>query len=144
MATYVKYYDFADQLVRGVHDFDAHTFKIALSNTAGDIALTKTMLSEITQISATNGYTTGGTATSLTMSEATGTMTVQGTQVVFTANTGTMATFQYYILYNDSATSPSKALIAGWDHGSTVSLADGESFTIKFNNATPGTIFTLG
>jgi hypothetical protein len=143
MAAYVKYHDFADQLVRGVHDFDAHTFKVVLSNTAGTMTQTNTMLSEITQISGTNGYTTGGTATTLTMSETTGTMTLQGTQVVFTAAGGTMGSFQYYALYNDTATSPADALIACWDHGSVVSLADGESFTIKFNNASPGTIFTL-
>jgi hypothetical protein len=46
-------------------------------------------------------------------------------------------------LYNDTATSPADAAIAYWDYGSSVTLADTETFTVKFNNTTPGTIFTL-
>ena len=100
-------------------------------------------MADITQIAAGNGYPTGGNTTTITLSETAGTTTVQGAQVVFTASGGTMGAFRYWVLYNDSATSPADALIAWWDNGSTVSLADGESFTIKFNNVTPGTIFTL-
>jgi hypothetical protein len=141
MAAYNKFNDFSEQFARGVHDFDAHTFKIALTNSAPTAA--NTILADITQISGTNGYTTGGTATTITLSETTGTTTVQGTQVVFTAAGGAMGTFRYYVLYNDTATSPADALIAWFDHGSAVTLADTETFTIKFNNATPGTVFTL-
>lgn len=141
MATYNKFQDFSEQLVRGVHDWDAHTFKIALTNSAP--VATNTILSDITQIAGTNGYTTGGTATTISISETTGTTTVQGTQVVFTASGGAMGTFRYAVLYNDSATSPVDALIAWWDYGSAVTLNDTETFTVKFNNASPGTIFTL-
>jgi hypothetical protein len=141
MAAYNKFNDFSEQFTRGVHDFDAHTFKVALTNTAPTAA--NTILADITQISGTNGYTTGGTATTITLSETTGTTTVQGTQVVFTAAGGSMGPFRYYVLYNDTATSPADALIAWFDHGSAVTLADTETFTIKFNNATPGTVFTL-
>jgi hypothetical protein len=45
------------------------------------------------------------------------------------------------VLYNDTAASDN--LIAWWDYGSAVTLNDGETFTVKFNNTTPGTIFTL-
>lgn len=141
MATYNKFQDFSEQLVRGVHDWDAHTFKVALTNTAP--VATNTVLADITQISGTNGYTTGGNATTITVSETTGTTTVNGTQVVFTASGGSMGPFRYYVLYNDTATSPADALIAWWDHGSAVTLADTETFTVKFSNATPGAIFTL-
>jgi hypothetical protein len=47
------------------------------------------------------------------------------------------------VLYNDSATSPLDALVAWWDYGSSITLADGETFTVKFSNTTPGAIFTL-
>jgi hypothetical protein len=48
------------------------------------------------------------------------------------------------VLYNDSATSPADALIAFADYGSPgITLNDTETFTVKFNNASPGTIFTL-
>ena len=141
MATYNKFYDYSEQLSRGVHNFGAHTFKVALTNTAP--VATNTILADITQISGTNGYTTGGTATTITLSETTGTTTVNGTQVVFTAAGGPMGPFRYYVLYNDTATSPADALIAWWDHGSAVTLADTETFTAKFSNATPGAIFTI-
>lgn len=144
MATYQKFQDFTEQLIRGVHDWDAHTFKIALTNTAP--TATQTSLDTVTNHpapAATNGYTAGGTATTISISETSGTTTVQGTQVVFTASGGNLGPFRYAILYNDTATSPADALIAWWDYGSSVTLADTETFTVKFNNATPGTIFTL-
>jgi hypothetical protein len=138
MATYNKFQDFTEQLVEGIHDWDAHTFKVALSNSA-PIA-TNTVLADITQIANGNGYTTGGTATTITTSETTGTTTVQGTEVVFTAS-GSMGPFRYVVLYND--TSASDNLVAWWDYGSSITLAASETFTVRFNNTTPGTIFTL-
>lgn len=141
MATYNKFQDFSEQLIRGVHDFDAHTFKIALTNVAP--VATNTVLANITQIAAGNGYTTGGTATTITVSETTGTTTVSGTEVVFTASGGPMATFRYAVLYNDSATSPADALVAWWDYGSSLTLQDTETFTVRFSNASPGAIMTL-
>ena len=93
---------------------------------------------------AANGYTAGGTATTISISETTGTTTVSGTQVVFTASGGQIGPFRYVILYNDTATSPADAAIAWWDYGSPgVTLNDTETFTVKFSNTTPGAIFTL-
>lgn len=135
-----KFNDFSEQLIRGVHDWDAHTFRVALTNTAP--VATNTVLADITQIAAGSGYTTGGTATTVTISETAGTTTVQGTEVVFTAS-GAMATFRYAVLYNDTATSPADALVSWFDYGSAISLTAGETFTVRFNNASPGTMFTL-
>ena len=66
MATQNKFNQFTKDLVDGVHDFDAHTFKVVLTNTAP--VATNTVLANITQISNGNGYTTGGTATSMSTS----------------------------------------------------------------------------
>lgn len=141
MASYNKFNDFSEQLVRGVHDWDAHTFKVMLTNTAPSAS--NTVKADLTEISAGNGYTAGGTATTIAVSESSGTTTVTGTQVVFTASGGSIGPFRYAVLYNDTATSPADALIAWWDYGSAATLADGETFTVKFNNTDPGTIFTL-
>lgn len=135
-----KYQDFSEQLTRGVHQFGTHTFRVALTNTAPNA--THTGLAQIGEIAAGNGYTAGGTATTVTVSETGGTTTVTGTEVVFTA-TGNMAAFRYAVLYNDTATSPSKALVGWFDYGASISLTAGETFTVRFNNASPGTIFTL-
>jgi hypothetical protein len=141
MASFNKINDFTDQLARGIHDWDAHTFKIALTNSAP--VASNTILADITQIAGANGYTTGGAATTITVGEISGTTTVSGTEVVFTASGGAIGPFPYAALYNDTATSPADALVGWWDYGSAITLADGETFTVKFNNASPGTIFTL-
>jgi hypothetical protein len=142
MATYNRFDDFSEQLVRGAQNFGTDTFKIALSNTLP--VNTNTILANITQISAGNGYTSGGTAVaSIGISESAGTTTVTGTQVVFTASGGSIGPFRYAVLYNDTTASPAKPLVAWWDYGSAVTLNDTDSFTVKFNNASPGTIFTV-
>jgi hypothetical protein len=144
MASFNKFNDFTEQLIRGVHDWDAHTFRVALTNTSPTAS--QASLDTVTNHpapAATNGYTAGGNATTITVDEVSGTTTVQGTQVVFTASGGSIGPFRYAILYNDTATSPADALIGWWDYGSSITLADTETFTVKFNNASPGTIFTL-
>jgi hypothetical protein len=142
MATYNKFNDFTEQLNRGSHNFGSNVYKVMLSNTAPTAA--NAAKADITEISAGNGYTAGGTATTITISETSGTTTVQGTQVVFTASGGSIGPFQYAVIYNDTTASPvNKPLVAWWDNGSAVTLSAGDTFTVKFNNATPGTIFTL-
>lgn len=139
MATYTKIQDFTEQLIRGIHDWDLHVFKVMLTNSAP--LVTNTVKADLTEITAGSGYTAGGTATTITLSETTGTTTVQGTQVVFLASGGAIGPFRYVVLYNDTAAS--KNLIAFWDYGTNITLNDGESFTSRFSNASPGTIFTL-
>lgn len=91
------------------------------------------MLANITQISNGNGYTTGGTATSMSTSTSSGTAKVTGTDVVFTASGGSVGPFRYAVLYNDTPTSPADPLMAWWDYGSSVTLADTETFTVDFD-----------
>ena len=136
-----KFNDFSEQLVRGVHDFDANTFKVVLTNSAP--VATNTILTDITQIANGGGYTTGGETTTITISETSGTTTVSGTEIVWTGTGSGFGPFRYAVLYNDSSTAPADALIAWFDYGSAISVGAGETFTLKFNNASPGTMFTL-
>lgn len=138
MAAYNKFNQFTKDLIDGVHDFDGHTFKVALTNTAPTSS--NTVLANITQITAGTGYTSGGTATTVTTSTSSGTAKIVGTDVVFTA-TGSMGPFRYAVLYNDTPSSPADPLIGYWDYGSSVTLATSETFTVDFD-ATNG-IFTL-
>jgi hypothetical protein len=140
MAAYNKFQNFSEQLVNGVHNFSANTFKIYLSNTTPS-ASADSVKADLPEISAGNGYTAGGTATTITVAEVTGTTTVSGTQVVFTASGGSIGPFQYVVFYNESTAADD--LISWWDYGSALTLNDGETFTIKFSNTTPGAIFTL-
>src|SRR5688500_18612946 len=129
MAAYNKFQDYVDQLNRGVHNWASHTFKVALSNTAP--AATNTIFANITEIAAGNGYTAAGHALdTVTLSEASGTAKVTIADEVFTASGGSIGPFRYIIIYNDTATSPADALVAWYDYGSSVTLADTETFTI--------------
>lgn len=145
MAVYNKFQDFVEQLGLGKHDLSAagHVLKVYLSNAIPSASLDaiKTDLAEIT---AGFGYTAGGTDVQNTWTESNGTATLQGTKVVITAAGGAVGPFQYVVLYNDTQTAPVDPLVAWWDYGSALTLQDGESFSIKFNNSdTAGNIFTL-
>ena len=139
MAAYNKFQDFSEQLVRGTHNFASNVFKVYLSNDTPS-ASADTVKADLAEITAGNGYTAGGATTTITISETTGTTTVSGTQASWTA-TGSVGPFRYAVLYND--TSASDNLVAWWDYGSSVTLANGESFTVKFSGTDPGAIFTL-
>jgi hypothetical protein len=142
MALYVKFFDFSEQLVKGIHDWDAHTFKVYLTNATPDQTADtiKTDLAEITGGGST-GYTAGGETVTISATESAGTTTVTGTQVVWTGGSSGFGPFRYVVLYNDTAASDN--LIAYWDYASAISVLVGETFTVKFSNASPGTIFTL-
>jgi len=133
MATYVKYQNFVEDLGKGVHNLAAagDTVKVALTNAAPNVA-THTVLANITEISAGNGYTAGGDDIQQDYTETGGTGTMTGVDVTFTASGGVIGPFQYVVLYNDTPVSPADPLIAYWDYGSSVTLNDGESFTVDF------------
>jgi len=110
------------------------------------VAATSKILSDITQIANSNGYTTNGQSVTPVGATATGTFTLSGTAVVWTSNTGNMGPFQYVVLYNTTSTTPLKPLILWWDYGSALTLngANGDTFTVQFNgSATTGTILTV-
>ena len=68
--------------------------------------------------------------TSVTSSQTSGTYTLDAADLVLTAS-GTVPTFRYVVLYNDTATSDE--LIGYYDYGSAVDLLNGETFTITFD-----------
>lgn len=154
MAIYIKYDTFVADLCGKVHDIlgttptsDCDALKIMLSDTVADIGVTKATRSQITEIANGNGYATGGLPASGGLNSgaaASGTFTLTGTNQVWTSSGAGMAEFQYVILYNDTPTSPADPLIGCWNYGTPLTLAVGETFTVKFNNgATTGTILTL-
>ena len=129
MAAAVKFQAFVENLAEKVHDLGADTLKVMLTNTE-PVAATDDTLSDITEITAANGYTAGGTQSTITSSAQTsGTYKLVLEDVVFTASGGTIGPFRYAVLYNDTPTSPANPLIQYWDYGSSITLQDGETFT---------------
>lgn len=139
MAAYNKFNQFTQDLVNGVHNFGANTFKVMLTNTAP--ISTNTVKANITELSAGNGYTAGGNTTTMTTSTSSGTVKVVAADTVFTASGGAVGPFRYAVLYNDTPSSPAKPLISWWDYGSSITLNDTETLTVDFDG-TNG-IFTI-
>lgn len=155
MAAYNKFNQFVEDLNKKKVDVSADALFLLLTNTlpnAADTLVDTTTgtctikaTSNAAEIAAGNGYTKkGGAITITTASQAAGTFTLAGNQVVFTAAGGTIGPFRYVALFDDTSGTTSTRSVAGWwDYGSALTLLDGETFTVKFNSATPGTIYTL-
>ncbi len=136
MATFTKFNSFVEAEAEKVHNLGADTLKVMLTNSAP--LASNTVKANLTDISAGNGYTAGGTAASITSSAQTsGTYKLVLADVVFTASGGTIGPFRYPVLYNDTAAS--KELIGFWDYGSSITLADTETFTVDMD-ATNGVL----
>tara|TARA_B110000503_G_scaffold100556_1_gene150436 strand:+ start:2489 stop:2893 length:405 start_codon:yes stop_codon:yes gene_type:complete len=126
VASFNKFNSFVEALSEGVHNLGADTLTIALTNSAP--AAANTVLANITEISYSN--ISSRVLTSVTSSQTGGTYTLDAADLVLTAS-GTVPTFRYVALYNDTATSDE--LIGYYDYGSAVDLLNGETFTITFD-----------
>lgn len=139
MATFNKFQSFAEALAEKTHNLGSDTLKVMLTNSAPSAS--NTVKADITEISAGNGYTAGGTAATISSSTQTsGTYKLVLADVVFTASGGSIGPFRYAVLYNDTASSDE--LIGWWDYGSSTTIASSETFTCDFS-ATTG-VLTLG
>jgi hypothetical protein len=138
MAAFTKFQDFAEQVLRGVHNFGAHTFKAALTNAAP--AVGNTVLSDIAQIANGGGYAAGGyTLDAVVLTETAGVAKVMIADEVIAAAGGAVGPFRFVAVYNDTAAS--KNLVCFYDYGSSITLNDGETLTIDFDGAAG--VFTL-
>lgn len=104
-----------------------------LTNTAPSAS--NAVKTDITEISAGNGYTAGGTAATISSSAQTsGTYKLVLADVTITASGGSIGPFRYVVLYNDTAANDE--LIGYWDYGTSVTLASGDMFTTDFDATT--------
>lgn len=134
--TFVKFNSFVEAVAEKVHNLGSDTLKVALTNSAPSAA--NTVLANITQISTAGGYSTGGTATTISSSaQVSGTYKLVITDVTFTASGAAYDQWRYIVLYNSTATNGE--LIGYWDYGSGLTLNDGDSFTADFD-ATNGVL----
>ena len=130
MASFNKLNSFVEDIAEKVHNLGSDTLKVALTNSSP--GATDGQLSDITEISAGNGYSAGGSTASISASaQSGGTYKLTLGDVTFTASGGSIGPFQYAVLYNDTASNDE--LIGWWDNGSAVTLSDGESFTGDFD-----------
>jgi hypothetical protein len=133
MATGNKFNQFVQNVNNGVHNFASDTLKVMLTNTAP--AATNAVLTDITEISAGNGYTAGGatvTVSSSTQSGGVYKLIGSAASPTWTAS-GAVGPFRYVVLYDATPTSPLKPLVCYWDYGSNLTLASSDTFTVVFD-----------
>lgn len=127
MASFAKFNSFVEALAEGSHNLGSDQITVALTNTAP--VATNTQLSDITEISYTN--LSSRNVTTASSSQTSGTYKLTLTDLVLTSSGGSTGPFRYVILFNN--TSASDLLIGYYDRGSSVTVGDGETFTIDFD-----------
>ena len=130
MAAFNKFNSFTEAVAEKVHNLGSDTLTVALTAAANAPASTNTQLSNLTQVAYTN--LSSRVLAGVTSSQTSGTYTLDANDLVLTAS-GAVATFRYVVIYNDTATNDE--LICWFDHGSDVTLANGETYTIQFDAA---------
>lgn len=126
MSAYNKFNSFVEAMAEKAHNLGSDTLKIALTNAAP--AAGNTVLANITEIAYTNCSSRVITVSS--SSQTSGTYKLVLADLILTASGGTVGPFRYVVIYNDTAASDE--LIAWYDYGSAITLADGETLTVDF------------
>jgi hypothetical protein len=126
MPAYNKFNSVVEAMAEKTHNFGSDVIKLALTNVAP--VATNTQLSNITEISYANCSTR--VVTVLSSSQTAGTYKLVLQDLILTASGGTVGPFRYVVIYNDTATNDE--LIAWYDYGTSITLADGETLTVDF------------
>src|SRR4051812_21218814 len=124
MVALVKFQTFVEALAEKAHNLGSDQLVIFLTNSAPTVA-TDDELVDISEISYANCSTRNITTAS--SAQTTGTYKLVLTDLVLTAS-GTVGPFRYVGVYNDTSTNDK--LCWYYDYASSVTLANGETFTI--------------
>jgi hypothetical protein len=127
MATYNKFNAWAETMVEAAN-LASDQFVIALTNSAPSAS--NSVLADITQISYTNLSSRNVSTTS--SSQTSGTYTLVLADLVMTAS-GSVGPFRYVVLYDDTVAGD--PLVGWWDYGSSITMANTETFTVDFTGA---------
>lgn len=132
MASFTKVNDFVKNMANAM-DLDSDSLKIALSNTDPTSGTDVTadgngVLANIVEISYTN--LSNRDLANVTSTQTSGTYKLSADDKVLTASGGSVASFRYVIVYNDTPTSPADPVIGYYDYGSSLTLNDGDTFTV--------------
>ena len=136
MASFTKVNDFVVNLANAM-DLDSDTLAVALTNTDPAAGTDVTadgngVLANISEITYTN--LSSRTLANVSSTQTSGTYKLSADDLTLTASGGTVADFCYVLVYNDTPTSPADPVIGYYDYGSSLTLNDGDTFTIDFGS----------
>lgn len=131
MASYNKFNAFAEDIAEKVHNLGSDQLTVALCAAANAPTAGNSDLTDLTEISYTN--LSSRNITTSASAQSSGTYKLTLADLTLTASGGSVATFRYVVIYNDTAAGDD--LIAWFDYGTNVALADGESLTIDFDDS---------
>jgi len=136
MASFTKVNDFVVNLANAM-DLDADTLIVALSNTDPTSGTDVTadgngILANVSQISYTN--LSSRTLANVTSTQSSGTYKLSADDLTLTASGGSVAAFRYIVVYDDTPTSPADPVIGYYDYGTSLTLNDGDTFTIDIGS----------
>lgn len=135
MAVFNKFNTFVENVTEKVHNLGADQIQVALTNTAP--AATNTVLADLVQIVYT--FLSSRLVTTTASAQTAGVYKLTLTDLTLTASGGSVGPFRYVALYN--ATAVGGPLIGYYDRGSSITLLDGESVLIDFDDA--GGVLTI-
>lgn len=129
MSSYNKFQPFVEAVAEKKHDLGSDTLKVALTNTAP--TADSDALADITEIDYT--YCSDRALTVSSSSQTSGTYKLVVADKTISASGGAVGPFRYVVIYNDAATNDD--LICWFDYGSSITLADGESIVLDFDDS---------
>ena len=124
-----KFNSFTEALAEKVHNLGSDTLEVALTNTAPVAG--NSVLANITQITYTN--LNARTVTVSNSSQTGGVYKLSITDKTLTSTGGSTGPFRYVVLFNQTATNDE--LIGWYDYGASITLGDGESLLLNFDDA---------
>lgn len=127
MAAFTKINSFVEFLAEKRINLGSDQLVVALTNTAH--TSTWDELADLTQVSYTNLSSRNITTTSSSQTSGTYKLVLQ--DLTLTSSGGTTGPFRYVYIYDDTATNDD--LIGYYDYGSSITLQDGDTFTINFD-----------
>ena len=133
MATFNKFDQFVEDKNHGVHDLATDALTVFLCAAANAPVAANSVLADLTVISYSN-LSTRVIGTPTSSAQTSGVYKLVLPDLVLTAS-GTVATFRYVGIYNDTTVTPTDALIGWWDYGSNLTLTNLETLTLDFSAA---------
>ena len=129
MSTFNKFNAFTEDVAEKKHNLGSDQIKVALTNTAPVAG--NSVLADLTEITYTN--LSARDVTTASSGQTAGVYKLTLTDLTLTASGGSVGPFRYVVLYNDTASGD--PLIGFYDRGASITLLDGESILIDFDDA---------